>query len=128
MAFDYAEMAAVALELLAEFGDAGTLHRRGNGSSIDADGRAAPAGAGDTPIIGMEIVAGTSMGLARAGAGGEEGGTRTKAATHLIAGLENEPLTGDTITLNGAKLLIKDVRTVRPTTVTICHFLSCGKP
>lgn len=128
MAFDYSEAAATALELLTEFGAKGTLTRRGAASTLNEDGSATPTGTGDAPVVGMEIAAGTSGGLSNAGAQGEAGGTRKFSATHLIAAIEPPPQTGDVMALNGKTLYVKDVRTVRPTDTTICHFLSCGSP
>lgn len=123
----YDEAVALAVELLDEFGADATLARRG-GMTMAADGSATETGASSTTVRCMEIVAGTRMGMAGAGASQTEGGTKRFAATHILAALADPPEAGDRLTFDGRTMTINDVRTVRPTGTTILHFVAAGKP
>lgn len=125
--FDYAAMATLALELLTEFGNTATIQRK-QPTTLAADGSATADPDVPETVKCVEIVAGTRMGLANAGAQTDDGGTKNFSATHLIAPLVTPPVTGDTIVFNGNNLTIKDVRTVKPAGTIMCHFLDAGKP
>lgn len=126
--FDYQEMADLALELLTEFGEDGTLLRKQTTQTLASDGSAAETGTSSATVKMMEIVGGTRMGLANAGAQSSDQGVRRFSASHLLAALATPPQTGDRITFNGQTLTVKDVRTIKPAGTTICHMVDAGRP
>lgn len=126
-AFDYAEMAALALELLTEFGDDATITRIAT-KTLAADGSATGAADASVTVKCLEIVAGTRLGLANAGAMSSDGDVRNFSATHIIEAMADPAKTGDRLVFNGRTLAIKDVRTVRPSGTALCHFINAGNP
>lgn len=120
MAFDYAAMAQVAVELLAEFGAAGTLTRNGGTSTLNADGSASPVGSAASVAVQM-----IELGREKESST-DESGVRAARATHLLAPIIPPPLSGDTLGFNGKTLTISSVRTSNPAGTVLCHFVTAG--
>jgi hypothetical protein len=123
----YDEMAALALDLIGEFGASGTLTRKGT-ASLQNDGSVVATGGGTATVTMMEMAAGTGMGTPNVGTQTIAGGVRSFEATHVLAALATPPVVGDTIAFNGRTLAIEEVRTVRPAGTAVVHFVRASNP
>jgi hypothetical protein len=124
----YDEGAALALELLTEFGEDATIQPRLATPTLQGDGSVAGTPQAAMPCKAMELVAGTRMGLANAGSVAVEGGTKRFSASHILSALPADPEPGMTFTFKGVVMTVRDARTVNPAGTRICHFIDAGAP